>query len=73
MVDLIPAGPRLRRLVAEIMGAAAETAAVRQVEHPTEATPEADRTAVLPVAGTVTTKKFLPRFTPHLTHRQEAP
>jgi hypothetical protein len=37
---------------------AAETAAVPPVARPTEETPEADRTAALPVAGIVTAKNF---------------
>jgi hypothetical protein len=43
-----------------------------------EAIPEADRTAVRLVADirppdmTIITDRFSPRFTPHLTHRQEA-
>jgi hypothetical protein len=48
---------------------------------PAAATREADRTARrtrrrmadLPAATAAITKIFLPRFTPHLTHRQEAP
>jgi hypothetical protein len=59
VADLMVAGQPLRpRPVAEIIGVAAGTAAVRKVERPTEAIPEADRTAVLQVAGTVTIKNF---------------
>jgi hypothetical protein len=54
--------------------AAADTAALPREADRTEATPEADHTeALLVAADTVTTKRFPPRFTPHLTHRQEAP
>ena len=54
--------------------AAADTAALPREADRAEATPEADHTAALLVAAdTVTTKRFPPRFTPHLTHRQEAP
>ena len=65
----IPAGQCLARPVA------ADTMAPPQVADRTEAeaTPEADRMAALLVAATITTKGFPPRFTPHLTHRQEAP
>lgn len=61
---------------------AADIAAHRLAADPTaahraavleEAAPEADRAAALPVADTITAKKFPPRFTPYLTHRQEAP
>jgi hypothetical protein len=52
---------------------AAETAAERPARDREEATPEADRVAALQVTDAITTKRFLPRFTPLLTHRQEAP
>jgi hypothetical protein len=52
---------------------AERTMARRRVADRAEATPEADRMATLLVADTITTKGFLPRFTPHLTHRQEVP
>jgi hypothetical protein len=34
---------------------------------------EEGRTAAPRAADTITAKRFSPRFTPHLTHRQEAP
>ena len=52
--------------------AADPTALLREADR-AEATQEADRMAALLVADTITTKRFPPRFTPHLTHRQEAP
>jgi hypothetical protein len=52
---LIPAGQCPARLVAAVMEAE-ETAAGRQVADRAEATPEAHRTAALPVAITVTAK-----------------
>jgi hypothetical protein len=76
----IPVGQCPARLVAAAL--AADIAAHRLAAVPTaahqaaaleEAAPEADRAAALPVADTITTKKFPPRFTPYLTHRQEAP
>jgi hypothetical protein len=52
---------------------AAAIAARLQAADRGEAAPAAVRMAALPVADTVTTKRFPPRFTPLLTHRQEAP
>ena len=52
---------------------------VRPVAHRTAAALAAVRVAAHPVAGiphpdtAATTNRFSPRFTPHLTHRQEAP
>ena len=65
----IPAGPCPARPVA-----ADTTALLRAADRmEAEATPAAVRMAALPVADTITTDGFPPRFTPHRTHRQEAP
>ena len=78
---LIPADQCPARLVAADTEAvdpaallrAVETAAGRREADRAEAAPEADRMAALLVVDKITTKGFPPRFTPLLTHRQEAP
>ena len=57
----------------QALPAVADTTALLRAADRAEATPEADRMEALLVADKITTKGFLPRFTPHLTHRQEAP
>jgi hypothetical protein len=73
---------RTRRQVVAVIEAPRRTAEDTVVRLPvadrTEAIPEVVRTAVLLVADTpppdvtIITDRFSPRFTPHLTHRQEA-
>jgi hypothetical protein len=57
----------------QVRPAVADTTALLRAADRAEVTPEADRMAALLVADKITAKGFLPRFTPHLTHRQEAP
>jgi hypothetical protein len=65
----IPAGQCQARLAADIV---VRLRPADRAEVNPEADQMADQMAALLVA-TITTKGFLPRFTPHLTHRQEAP
>jgi hypothetical protein len=57
----------------QVRPAVADTMRPRPPVVRAEAALQADRMADLHMAVTVTAKKFIPRFTPHLTHRQEAP
>ena len=72
VAGLIPPGQCRARLAAAVMEAA-ETAAGRRVVDREEETPQAVPMAALLITDAIITKRFPPRFTPHLTHRQEAP